>query len=106
MLEITYDIYIGNPKTIIIPSKFALHQSYPNPFNPVAKIRYDIPRQSFVELKVYDILGREIRTLVNEIKIPGVYTAEFNGYDLASGVYFYRIKCGSFIDLKKMILVK
>lgn len=106
MLEITYDIYIGSPKTIKIPSKFALHQSYPNPFNPAAMIRYDIPKESFVEIKVYDILGREIKTLVNETKKPGVYTAEFNGSDLASGIYFYRIKCGSFTDIKKMVLMK
>jgi subtilisin family serine protease len=106
MLEITYANFIGIPQTIIIPSKFALHQSFPNPFNPVAKIRFDIPKETFVEIKVFDILGREVAVLVNEVTKPGIYTVEFNGIDFASGVYFYSMKTDSYRDIKKMVLVK
>lgn len=106
MLEITYANFIGIPQTITIPSKFALHQSYPNPFNPAAKIRYDVPKESFVEIKVFDILGREVAVLVNEATKPGIYTVEFNAANFASGVYFYSMKTDSYQEIKKMVLVK
>ena len=89
-----------------IPVNYSLSQNYPNPFNPVAKINYSIQKQGLVILKVYDILGREIRTLVNEVKSPGNYLVEFNGSEFASGVYFYRIQAGNFNQVKKMILIK
>ncbi len=105
-IEITYANFIGVPQTITIPSKFALYQNYPNPFNPVAKIRYDVPRETFVEIKVYDILGREAAVLVNGMQKAGVYTVEFDGSNFASGVYFYSMKTESYTDIKKMVLVK
>jgi hypothetical protein len=89
-----------------VPINYSLSQNYPNPFNPLTKINYSIVKQGLVTLKVYDIIGREIKTLVNEMKQAGNYTVEFNGSSLASGVYFYRIQSGDFISVKRMVLVK
>ncbi len=88
------------------PKGFSLFQNYPNPFNPSTTIRYEIPEQSFVALKVYDVLGNEIATLVNEEKPAGEYEVEFNGNDLSSGVYLYIFSTGNFLSTKKMILLK
>jgi hypothetical protein len=88
------------------PNKFQLHQNYPNPFNPTTTINYTIPNSSLVKLKVYDILGREVETLVNERKSPGNYSVEFNASRLASGIYFYRMQAGDFVATKKLILMK
>ena len=88
------------------PSRFKLSQNYPNPFNPVTSINYDVPKDSKVNITVYDIKGGEIATLVNENKAAGRYTVSFNATNLTSGVYFYRIKAGDFLDTKKMILTK
>ncbi len=90
---------------------YLLSQNYPNPFNPTTKIKYTIPfvethRYASVKLKVYDILGNEIETLVNKEQSPGEYEVEFNGSNLSSGIYFYRLSAGSFIQTKKMILMK
>jgi hypothetical protein len=85
---------------------FNISQNFPNPFNPVTKINYELPKDTKVKLVIYDILGREIKTLVNEIKQSGKYTVEFNGSNLASGVYFYRIQAGDYIAVKRMVLVK
>lgn len=81
-------------------------QNYPNPFNPTTNIQYSIKEAVFVTIKVYDILGRELTTLVNEEKPVGIYTINFNGSSLSSGLYFYHIQVGSFIQTKKMILTK
>lgn len=90
-----------------IPTKYNLFQNYPNPFNPATKINYDIPKTSKVNLVIYDVLGREVIRLVNnELKEAGRYSVEFNGQNYASGVYFYRIETGSFVQAKKMVLVK
>ncbi len=89
-----------------VPSNFSLSQNYPNPFNPSTKISYSIAGLSKVSLKVYDILGREVVTLVNEEKPAGKYEVNFNASHLASGVYFYQLKAGDFVQSKKMILVK
>jgi hypothetical protein len=89
-----------------IPNEFALIQNYPNPFNPSTTIQFQIPNTSFVNLKVYDILGNEVATLVNEEKPVGVYEAEFNAAELSSGLYFYTLQAGSFIETKKMILLR
>lgn len=88
------------------PLKYRLSQNYPNPFNPVTKINYSIPKQELVILKVYDILGREVRTLVNEVKNAGSFTVDFDGKELASGAYFYRLQSGDFFEIKKMLLIK
>jgi photosystem II stability/assembly factor-like uncharacterized protein len=89
-----------------LPKTFNLAQNYPNPFNPGTTIRYSIPQISFVTIKVYDILGREIRALVNENKAAGNYSVSFDAGNLASGIYFYTIKAGDFVQTKKMILLK
>jgi len=88
------------------PDAYVLGQNYPNPFNPVTTIRYEIPERSKVELRVYDILGKEIITLVNEYKEAGRYEASFNAGRLSSGVYIYTISAGEFISSKKMMLLK
>jgi hypothetical protein len=89
-----------------IPKKFDLKQNYPNPFNPVTNIKYDLPKNEFVTIKIYDLLGREIKTLVNEYKNPGSYIVTFNGTEFASGIYFYRMQAGSFVQVKRMVLIK
>jgi len=92
------------------PTKFSLEQNYPNPFNPVTKIEFVIPNSSFVDLKIYDLLGNEVATLVEEYKPAGKYEVEFypeSGIrNLSSGVYFYTLKAGSFIESKKMLLLR
>ena len=85
---------------------FKLNQNYPNPFNPTTMIKYAIPERSFVELKVFDILGREVASLVNEEQDAGYYEFNFNAVKLSSGIYFYRIKADDFVQTKKMILIK
>ena len=87
-------------------SSFELSQNYPNPFNPTTFIDYALPKSSFVTLKVYDILGREVKTLVNKQMPAGHFRVQFDGSNLASGVYFYRINTGDFIQTKKLILLK
>lgn len=89
-----------------LPSEFNLFQNYPNPFNPSTLIRYRIPTESNVSIKVYDALGNLITELVNEEQSAGSYRVEFNAEKLASGIYFYRIQAGSFVQTKKMILVR
>lgn len=86
--------------------EYRLAQNYPNPFNPTTNISYVLPKAENVSLKVYDVLGREVATLVNEVKAAGAYTVPFNASNLASGVYFYRLQAGSFVQTKKMMLVK
>jgi len=88
------------------PQTFYLYQNYPNPFNPSTKIKYQIPGFSSVTLKVYGVLGNEVTTLVNEDKPAGQYEVKFDASELSSGIYFYQIKAGSFIESKKMILIK
>jgi hypothetical protein len=90
----------------IIPQVYSLSQNYPNPFNPVTKINYAIPKQSMTVLKVYDVLGREVMKLVNEVKQPGMYSVDFDGTNLSSGVYFYKLEAGTFNDVKRMMLIK
>jgi hypothetical protein len=89
-----------------IPLELALEQNYPNPFNPTTSIQYTISNMQFVSLKVYDILGNEVATLVNSEKPAGVYVVEWNAANLPSGVYFYQLKTGSFVQTKKMLLLK
>ncbi len=97
---------------INIPEGFKLYQNYPNPFNPTTKIKYSIAplnlskEETLVQIKVYDILGKAVTTLVNERKQPGNYEITFNGDKLSSGIYFYRLKAGNFIQTKKMMILK
>ncbi|MBK6506908.1 MAG: T9SS type A sorting domain-containing protein [Ignavibacteria bacterium] len=89
-----------------LPTSYDLAQNFPNPFNPSTIIRYSLPEQAFVALKVYDISGREVKTLVDEMKSAGTYEVSFNSSGLSSGMYFYRINAGSFSKVMKMVLVK
>ncbi len=91
---------------VVGPQTFSLEQNYPNPFNPSTKINYQIPELSFVTLKVFDVLGNEVKGLVNEEKSIGSYNVEFDGTTLSSGIYFYRLQAGSFGETKKMVLMK
>jgi hypothetical protein len=90
----------------IIPHAFSLHQNYPNPFNPVTNIKFDIPKSSYVKLRVYDLMGRELAALVNENLKPGSYQYQWDGSALASGVYFYKLETESFTETKKMLMLK
>jgi len=90
----------------IIPSSFSLSQNYPNPFNPTTIIRFQIKDSKTTTLKVFDLLGREVQTLVNEKLKPGEYEVTFNGSALPSGVYFYKLQAGDFTDTKKLVLIK
>ncbi len=89
-----------------IPKEFALHQNYPNPFNPSTIISYSIPKRSLVSLKIIDVLGREIESLVNEEQNPGEYHIRYDGHQLSSGIYFLKIEAGNFVDIKKCMLIK
>lgn len=90
----------------IAPSSYSLTQNYPNPFNPITNISFSIPVEGLVKLKVFDLTGREVAVLVNELKTPGNYNVSFNGSTLSSGVYFYRIEAGSFVETKRMLMIK
>jgi len=99
-------VSVNDNRSNSIISDFILEQNYPNPFNPSTKIKYSIPQTSNVIIKVYDILGNEIETLVNEEKQTGTYEVTWYAENLPSGVYFYRLQAGSFVETKKMVLLK
>ncbi len=90
----------------VMPEGYALEQNYPNPFNPTTTIRYAVKEQAHVSLAVYDLEGREVATLVDGVKAPGVYEAQFTALHLSSGVYLYKLTAGNFSDTKKLVLVK
>ena len=95
----------------LLPSEYALFQNYPNPFNPSTQISFDVPNSEFVTLRVYNLLGQDVKTLINQSMVPGRYTVEWNGNDMlnndvASGVYFYELRGESFISRKKMLLIR
>jgi hypothetical protein len=102
----TIIVNVDESTTIRTPTDYALVQNYPNPFNPSTMIKYQIPASSNVTLKIYDVLGNEISTLVNEFKPAGFYEVDYNADKLTSGVYFYKIEAGKFVQTKKMILLK
>lgn len=89
-----------------IPDKFSLQQNYPNPFNPSTNIEFSVPENSFVNLKVFDITGKQIEELVNDSFIAGNYKYDFNAKSLPSGTYFYKLETEKFTEIKKMILLK
>ncbi len=97
---------VTSVRTENIPGGFTLSQNYPNPFNPTTTINYQLPASSIVTLKVYDVVGREVATLVNETKEIGSYSVQFNASHLSSGIYFYTIKAGNFTATKKLTLMK
>jgi hypothetical protein len=94
------------PVSSEIPKSFNLSQNYPNPFNPVTKISFDIPKNGLVTLRIYNVLGKEVKTLVNDVKNAGKYIVDFDGSSLASGTYFYRLESNGFVSTKKMMLIK
>jgi len=98
--ELSEEVSIG------IPDKYELSQNYPNPFNPVTNLEFGIAKLGFVSLKIYDVLGRELVTLVNEIKEPGYYKIKLDAGNLSSGVYFYRMSAGDFVAVKKFVVMK
>lgn len=89
-----------------LPDGYKLYQNYPNPFNPTTKIQFSLPKAGFVTIRVYDLLGREVSTLVSEHKNIGTYVVDFDASDLPSGIYFYRIESNGFSDVKKMVVLK
>ena len=93
-------------KDNLVPNQFLLEQNYPNPFNPTTTIKYSVTEVSKVSLILFNLLGQEIITLVNDEKPAGNYSVNFNAVNLSSGVYFYRLQAGSFVQTKKMILLK
>jgi hypothetical protein len=111
-----YDIYAqrlnangtltGVKTSAPMPDKLELYQNYPNPFNPTTIINYQLPISNWVTLKVFDVLGREVVTLVNEKQEPGKYEARFNASNIPSGMYFYRLQAGAFTETKKLLLVR
>jgi photosystem II stability/assembly factor-like uncharacterized protein len=106
ILHTTNGGVITDVNEINIVAEFELHQNYPNPFNPNTNIRYIIPERSFVTIKIFDVMGNEVETLVNEEKPTGEYEVIFDGSGLTSGLYFYQTKAGNFIQTKKMLLLK
>ena len=106
--EISYEPVITDVVSdqLVLIDDFELYQNYPNPYNPMTKIEFAIANSSYVSIKVFDILGNEIAVLVNGEKTTGIYSIEFNATGLPSGIYFYRIKAGNYIETKKMILMK
>jgi len=97
---------VGNEKHSVIVDRFELNQNYPNPFNPSTNISFSLPKRSFVSLKVFDVLGREVATLVDGEKSAGVHTVSWDASRLSSGVFIYRLKVGDFNDVKKMLFMK
>jgi len=106
----TFQVVYRSTSTEVEPEvramAFRLHQNFPNPFNPSTTISFAIGRAAFVRLKVYDVLGKEVATLVNETKQAGTYDVQWNASNLPSGVYFYQLQAGEFSDMKKMALIR
>ncbi len=100
------DIVSVNNSNLILPERFSLNQNYPNPFNPETVISYDLPVSDLVSVKIFDMLGKEIKTLVNEKQSTGRHEVKFNGAGLSSGIYFYQLKTQGFTDTKRMVLIK
>ena len=90
----------------LVPDRFSLEQNYPNPFNPTTHFQFSLSSGQFVTLKIYDVLGKEIATLVDGERNAGTYSVNWDASGLPSGVYFYRMKAGDFVDTKKLVLTK
>ena len=99
-------LYSGGIQTVEIPNTFRLYQNYPNPFNPVTKIKFGLPKNDNIKLTVYDALGREVAVLVNEYKTANTYEVEFDGTNLSTGVYFYKLEATDYFNVKKMLILK
>ena len=106
-----FSIALGTIDDIILPNRYTLYQNYPNPFNPVTVLQYDLPELSNVKLTIYDLAGRQVRSLLHETQAPGLKTIVWDARDemgnkMGAGVYIYQLKTDNFIASKKMILVK
>ena len=99
-------VIVGVNEPGIVPAEYKLNQNYPNPFNPSTKISFGIPVSEFVTLKIYDVMGREVASLINESLKPGIYETQWNAGNNASNIYFYKLTAGNFIETKRMTLVK
>ncbi|MBL7046650.1 MAG: T9SS type A sorting domain-containing protein, partial [Candidatus Marinimicrobia bacterium] len=106
IIAVGFKSYLGGIDETTIPESFALHQNYPNPFNPVTTIRYHLPVKSDLRLKIYDLKGRLVETLVNKQQNPGFYSVEWKAENVSSGVYFYRLEATEFTETKKMVLLR
>ena len=104
--NVTTDVHQDWFGSAIAPDDFVLNQNYPNPFNPSTTISFELPSESFVSLKVYNVLGKEVATLVSEKLVAGRYDVTFNGSQLTSGVYFYRLQAGKYTKINKAMLLK
>ncbi len=100
----TTNTFVKNESSVV--KDYALYQNYPNPFNPTTTIYFALPSQSFVSLKVFDMLGRKVATLVSENMSAGSYTRQWNATNISSGIYFYRLQAGSFTETKKLVLLR
>jgi hypothetical protein len=105
-IVVSFSCPVGGIQTIEIPNYYFLNQNYPNPFNPVTNIKFGIPESGDVRLVVYDILGRAVRTLMNEYKNPGTYEVQFDATELASGIYFYSLQTIKGTETKRMLMIK
>jgi hypothetical protein len=101
-----YDVPTGISKNTEVVKDFNLSQNYPNPFNPTTNIKYQITNNKLVTLKIFDILGKEVETLVNEKQNAGTYEVTFNASQYSSGIYFYKLTTDNFSDTKKMLMIK
>jgi len=97
---------VSVPTEVSTPGSFALENNYPNPFNPISNIQFRIAQWGMVELAVFDMLGRQVATLVNEPKSPGVYIVQWDASGVGSGVYFYRLRTGSVMQTRKMVALQ
>ncbi len=104
--DVTHLLTIVEPKSALSPGRIRLEQNYPNPFNPATNIEFRIANRGFVSLKIFDLLGREVATLVSERRNPGTYSVKWDAEQLSSGVYFYRLRAGTFVETKKLVLLK
>jgi hypothetical protein len=96
----------GVPKERIVLKTFSMQQNYPNPFNPKTTISFSLPSRGHVSVKIFDLLGKEISTLLDDIRDPGDHSVDWDASSFASGVYFYRMQAGNFVQTKKMVLLK
>ncbi|MCX7833328.1 MAG: T9SS type A sorting domain-containing protein, partial [Ignavibacteria bacterium] len=106
VMKLVDNVLVGVENNNNIPTEYKLEQNYPNPFNPTTTISFSLPKSAFVTIKVYDVLGKEIRTILSENKDAGNHSLLFDATDLPSGIYYYKIVANNFVDTKKMILLK
>ena len=102
---------LDTKQELLLPETFALHQNYPNPFNPVTTLRYDLPENAMINITIYDMLGREVKTLINQTQDSGFKSVIWDatndyGKPVSAGVYLYQIQAGEFVQTKKMVLLK